>query len=120
MKILIVDDSRAMRVIVRRALAETDVGAGARVLEAADGREALEVVRAEQLDLILSDWNMPEMDGIELLRALTAEGSDVAFGFVTSESTPQMHEAAMSGGARFMVTKPFTPQSLGAALEGLA
>lgn len=119
MKILIVDDSRAMRMIVKRTLAETEVGAGAQVLEAADGRQALEAVRAHQPDLVLSDWNMPVMSGIELLAALEAEGCAVAFGFVTSESTAEMQETARSGGAGFLVSKPFTSQSLGAAIEGL-
>ena len=118
MKILVVDDSKAMRAIVKRALSTLDRVAGATILEAADGKEALATVTAEQPDLVLSDWNMPEMTGIELLQALNAAGVSVPFGFVTSESTPEMHELAKTHGARFLVSKPFTPESLDQALAG--
>lgn len=116
MKILVVDDSRAMRMIMRRTLAAIDRYANATILEAGDGSEALGVVRSEQPDLVLSDWNMPEMSGIDLLEALNAQGTAVDFGFVTSESTPEMHDRAMAAGARFLVSKPFTPESLARAL----
>ncbi len=116
MKILVIDDSKAMRAIVTRALLAIDRVAGATIIEAADGREGLEAVRAESPDLVVSDWNMPEMSGIELLQALREAGLGVTFGFVTSESTPDMHELAKANGASFLVSKPFTPQSLDAAL----
>lgn len=118
MKILIVDDSKAMRMIVRRALASTPAYGGATVVEAENGVEALERVDAEAPDVILSDWNMPEMNGIELLEALVTRGPVPPFGFVTSESTPEMHERAISSGACFLVSKPFTPESLSSALDG--
>lgn len=118
MKILVVDDSKAMRAIVKRALSTLDRVAGATIIEAADGKEALATVTAEQPDLVMSDWNMPEMTGIELLQALNAAGVSVPFGFVTSESTPEMHELATTHGARFMVTKPFTPEAVDRALAG--
>ncbi|HEY8339511.1 MAG TPA: response regulator, partial [Egibacteraceae bacterium] len=92
--------------------------AHATLLEASNGLEALEVIASEQPDLVLSDWNMPEMSGIDLLDALAAEGTSVAFGFVTSESTPDMYARAMSSGAKFLVSKPFTPESLESALAG--
>lgn len=117
MKILIVDDSKAMRAIVRRALSATGY-ADADVVEAADGSEALGVISAEQPDVVLSDWNMPEMTGIELLEALNAAGTVPPFGFVTSESTPEMYDRAMANGARFLVSKPFTPEALASALDG--
>ncbi len=120
MKILVVDDSRAMRMIVQRTLAKTDIGSGATVLEATNGAEALGVVREHGPDLVLSDWNMPEMSGIELLEALNAEGLTPAFGFVTSESTPEMYDRAFATGAKFLVTKPFTPESLARALADAA
>lgn len=118
MKILIVDDSKAMRAIVRRALSATGAYAAAEVVEATNGAEALDMVGAEQPDVVLSDWNMPEMTGIELLEALNAAGNLPPFGFVTSESTPEMHDRAMANGARFLVSKPFTPESLERALDG--
>ena len=119
MKILIVDDSKAMRAIVRRALGATGGYASAEVVEATNGAEALDMIPAEQPDLVLSDWNMPEMTGIELLEALNAAGTIPPFGFVTSESTPEMHDRAMANGASFLVSKPFTPEALERALDGV-
>ena len=86
MKILIVDDSKAMRMIVTRTLRQAGF-ADHDYLEAADGAEGLAVVAAERPDLVLSDWNMPEVSGIEFLQKLRASGYDTRFGFVTSEST---------------------------------
>ncbi len=118
MKILVVDDSKAMRMIVRRALKGSPTYAAADVVEAENGQEGLTQVDAESPDVILSDWNMPEMNGIEFLEALGAKGGHPPFGFVTSESTPEMVERATSAGAKFLVSKPFTPESLAAALDG--
>jgi two-component system, chemotaxis family, chemotaxis protein CheY len=68
------------------------------------------MAKAENPDLILSDWNMPEMTGIEVLRQLRASGSDVKFGFVTSESTPEMKDQAQAAGALFFIVKPFSAE----------
>jgi two-component system chemotaxis response regulator CheY len=110
MRILIVDDSKAMRMIVARVLRQTGYG-DSTFEEATNGAEALAAIRASAPDLVLCDWNMPEMTGIELLHALRAEGIDVRFGFVTSESTAEMREQAIAGGALFLIAKPFTAQS---------
>ena len=118
MKILIVDDSKAMRLIVRRTLRQAGFEAHA-VVEACNGREALESVRQAKPDLILSDWNMPEMSGIELLDALKAEGVTVKFGFVTTERTPEMRIRASDAGASFLIVKPFTPDDFKEALGQL-
>jgi two-component system chemotaxis response regulator CheY len=109
MQILIVDDSRAMRMIVTRVLRQTG-HAGSEFREAANGVEALAAIRAQRPDLVLCDWNMPEMTGIELLRTLRAEGLDVRFGFVTSESTGEMRAQAIEAGALFLIAKPFTAE----------
>jgi two-component system, chemotaxis family, chemotaxis protein CheY len=119
MKILVVDDSKAMRAIVKRALSTLDRVAGATIIEAADGREAFATVRTEQPDLIMSDWNMPEMTGIELLRALNDAGVAVPFVFVTSGSTVEMRELARTHGAASLVAKPFTPETVDRALAGV-
>lgn len=116
MKILIVDDSRTMRLILKRALRQAGWGRHPTV-EAADGKQALEVFAAEKPDLILSDWNMPEMDGLELCTAIRDTGSRVPFGFVTSEHTPEMRERAKQAGASFLIAKPFTPDKLDQALS---
>ncbi|HKK71020.1 MAG TPA: response regulator [Candidatus Krumholzibacteria bacterium] len=107
MKILIVDDSKAMRMIVKRTLKQAGYG-DATMSEATNGREGLDAVKADAPDIVLCDWNMPEMNGIEFLRALRAEGNDVNFGFVTSEGTTEMRQQAQEAGAAFLISKPFT------------
>lgn len=118
MKILIVDDSKAMRMIVRRTLRQAGFGDHA-VVEANNGKEALENIRQSLPDLVLSDWNMPEMSGIELLDSLRAEGINVKFGFVTTERTPEMRVRASEAGASFLIVKPFTPEDFKDALAPL-
>lgn len=110
MKIMIVDDSKAMRMIVRRHVQQVDLP-DLELSEASSGAEALELIRADEPDLVLSDWNMPEMTGIELLHALRAEGCEVRFGFVTSEAQPQMKDQALDAGALFLIVKPFTAEA---------
>lgn len=107
MKILIVDDSKAMRMIVKRTLKQAGFG-DATMNEATNGKEGLDAINADAPDLVLCDWNMPEMTGIELLRALRADGNDVKFGFVTSEGTAEMRQQAQEAGALFLISKPFT------------
>lgn len=107
MKILIVDDSKAMRMIVKRTLKQAGFG-DATMSEATNGKEGLDAVKADAPDLVLCDWNMPEMTGIEFLRALRAEGNDTKFGFVTSEGTTEMRQQAQEAGALFLISKPFT------------
>ncbi|WP_437185414.1 response regulator [Planctomicrobium sp. SH668] len=115
MLILIVDDSKAMRMIVMRTLKQTGL-TGYKTIEASNGRDALEAVSAHQPDLVISDWNMPEMKGIDLLRQLRDSGKNVLFGFVTSESGAAVRDEAIEAGASFVIVKPFTPQSFEAAL----
>ncbi|HUW78805.1 MAG TPA: response regulator [Candidatus Nanopelagicaceae bacterium] len=107
MLILIVDDSRVMRHIVTRTLRQTGCG-DHEFVEAGNGLAALRVISSDAPDLVFSGWNMPEMNGIELLRALRNAGDQTEFGFVTSESSPEMREIAMAAGARFLIAKPFT------------
>ena len=110
MKILVADDSRVMRQIVSRTLRQAGFS-GHDLVEAADGKEALEAIRNEKPDLVLSDWNMPVMNGLELLKALRSAGESVPFGFVTSEGSPEMRKTAESAGALFLIAKPFTPDT---------
>jgi two-component system, chemotaxis family, chemotaxis protein CheY len=107
MKILIADDSRVMRQIVTRTLRQAGFG-DHDLIEAADGKQALDVATAEKPDLVIADWNMPEMSGVDVLRKLRARGNDVTFGFVTSECTQEMQQQAEAAGAAFFIVKPFT------------
>ncbi len=118
MKILVTDDSRVMRQIVIRTLRQAGYD-DHDIIQAEDGREALEMVGSEKPDLVLSDWNMPEMTGIECLQALRASGSQVPFGFVTSEGSPEMREKAANAGALFLIAKPFTEETFRDALDGV-
>ncbi len=118
MKILVVDDSKAMRMIVVRTLRQAGFG-GHAVTEASNGVEAMAALKADSFDVILSDWNMPEMSGIELLTAVKAAGMTARFGFVTSEGTAPMRQQAADGGAEFLIAKPFTPEAFEQALRGI-
>jgi len=115
-KVLIVDDSKAMRMIVTRTLRQAGFSE-IEAREACNGKEALDLLGKEGFDLVLCDWNMPEMSGIELLGALKAKNSPVKFGFVTSEGTPAMRQQASEAGALFLIGKPFTVESFEAALR---
>ncbi|MBV1893210.1 MAG: response regulator [Ilumatobacteraceae bacterium] len=106
MRILVADDSKAMRMIVIRTLRQSSVQID-EIREAVDGADALAAVPDFRPDLILSDWNMPNMNGLEFLTELRAKGDETMFGFVTSESNPAMREQALSAGAGFLLTKPF-------------
>jgi two-component system, chemotaxis family, chemotaxis protein CheY len=110
LKILIVDDSTAMRMIVRKTMRQAGFD-GHEYSEADDGAKALAAIKAAAPDLVLSDWNMPNMTGIELLENLTKDGVKVKFGFVTTEATPDMRQRATTAGASFLISKPFTPES---------
>ncbi|HUM93123.1 MAG TPA: response regulator [Candidatus Competibacter sp.] len=116
MKILIVDDSSAMRMIVRRTLREAGYG-HLEVLQAGDGDEALALIRKDTPNLIFSDWNMPNKNGLQLLEALNEEGFKIPFGFVTTESSAEMRGKASQAGAKFLITKPFTAEVFGKVLE---
>ncbi|WP_110180313.1 response regulator [Nocardioides solisilvae] len=116
MKILVADDSRVMRQIVIRTLRQAGF-AGHDVVEAENGRQAVELVRSEGPDLVLSDWNMPEMSGLDALSVIRASGSRVPFGFVTSEGTEDMRARAAAAGAQFLIAKPFTPEVFAAQLS---
>ena len=116
MKILIADDSKAMRMIVIRTMRQAGLE-GHKIIEAENGRQAFELTQSEEPDLILSDWNMPEMTGIEFLRALRGTGSTIPFCFVTSEGSEEMRTMADQAGALGLIAKPFTPEAFADALS---
>ncbi|HVP37982.1 MAG TPA: response regulator [Candidatus Saccharimonadales bacterium] len=111
MKILIVDDSKTMRLIVKRALRQAGFE-DHEVEEAGNGLEALEMLKAGGIEVVLCDWNMPQMNGLALLNAVREQGFDVKFGFVTSEGGPEIEKTAADAGALFLISKPFTADVL--------
>ena len=116
LRVIVADDSKVMRQIVIRTLRQAGYGDW-EVTEATNGAEALELALSQRPDLVLSDWNMPEMTGIDLLRKLNASGADIPLGFITSEGSPQMRELAESEGALFLIAKPFTPDSVRSTID---
>lgn len=116
MKVLIVDDSRAMRMIVKRTLGQTDLGP-CDIVEAENGKDALEKLAAESPGLVLCDWNMPEMPGLAFLKEVRAKGINVPFGFITSESSEEVRSQAIAAGANFVLIKPFSAEFLNEALQ---
>ena len=116
-KALIVDDSKTIRVIVRRILLEL----GYEVCEAADGKQALKVIETENgaVSLVLTDWNMPEMNGLELLKQLRQkpELAKLKVVMVTTETELEHMGSALAAGANEYVMKPFTKDILKEKLE---
>ncbi len=118
MKILVVDDSPVMRKLIARSIRQAGYG-DAEVVEAEDGAHAIDVVEQEQPDLILADWNMPNLTGIEMLRALRSDGVTTTVGFVTSESSVEIRKQAQEAGASFFLSKPIDTTRLEAALTAV-
>jgi len=106
---LIVDDSSVMRKIVERALRQAGLDA-LMVFEAGSGTEGMEVLRTKEVDLILSDINMPTMDGLEFLRQIRAQNlaPGVPVVMLTTESSEEHVKQAIQAGARGYIRKPFT------------
>lgn len=109
-KVMAVDDSSAIRQMVRATL-ET---AGYEVVEASDGTEALEYARTHQVDLVITDVNMPCMDGITLVRQLRCLSSYrlTPLLLLTTESRPERKIEGKKAGATGWIVKPFNPDQL--------
>ena len=118
MKILVADDSRVMRQIVIRTLRQAGYD-DHDIVEAEDGRDALDKVASEKPDLVLSDWNMPNMTGIDLLRAIRADAAlkSLPVLMVTAENNRDQIIAAAQSGVNGYVVKPFTAVTLKEKLD---
>ena len=110
---LIVDDSSVMRKIVERSLRQAGLSALV-VYEAGSGTDGLEVLKSEQVDLILSDINMPSMDGLEFLRQIRAQNlaPGVPVVMITTESSEEHVKQAILSGAQGYIRKPFTAEQV--------
>ncbi len=115
-KILVVDDFSTMRKIIRNIL--TQLGFK-NILEADDGTTALEILKKEKVDLIISDWNMPKMSGLELLKAVRSDENlkDIPFVMVTAEAQKENILEAIKYKVNQYIVKPFTPETLKEKLE---
>jgi two-component system chemotaxis response regulator CheY len=118
--VLIVDDSAAIRKILHRVLTQAEVRLG-KVHEANDGVEALEKLKTEKVGLILSDINMPNMDGIELLGRIKSDETvkGIPILMVTTEGSQAKVMQALELGAAGYVKKPFTAEQIKEKLAGL-
>lgn len=118
--VLIVDDSAVIRKILQRVLRQADVPVG-QVFEAGDGCEALEVLKAQKVGLVLSDINMPNMDGLQLLGRLKADGAlrSTPVVMITTEGSQAKVMEAVELGAAGYVRKPFTADQIKEKLSGL-
>lgn len=112
LKFLIVDDSRAIQAIIRRAI----TNCGYEPLEiktAMDGEQALEIIETFTPNLIITDWHMPKVTGLEMVQTLRQLGHyNMRVGFVTTEKTPALLDQAKSNGALFILHKPFDDAEL--------
>lgn len=109
MTILVVDDSYTMRMLLRRDLRMAGWDA---VTDVPDGRAALDALSTADVELVLADWNMPDLGGLELIEEMRRRGVDAKVGFVTCEASPQLKSQALQAGAEFLLTKPATPDAL--------
>jgi len=110
--ILIVDDSSTMRKIISRSLRQAGLSVD-EIFEAGDGIDGLTALEANKsVGLILSDINMPNMDGIEFVKQVRANGNTVPIVMITTEGGEEVIGEAMKSGASDSIKKPFTPEQL--------
>lgn len=116
MKVLVVDDFATMRKIIKNVLKQINIE---NVLEAENGKHALSLLQNDPVDLIISDWIMPEMTGIEFLKACKADDNikKIPFIMVTAEAQKDNIMEAIKSGVDNYIVKPFTPDKLREAID---
>jgi two-component system, chemotaxis family, chemotaxis protein CheY len=116
MKVLIIDDFATMRRILKNVLRQVGF---TNIIEADDGKTALKELNKEKVDLILCDWNMPEMPGIDLLRHVRSDDhlKDIPFVMVTAEAQKENILEAVKAGVSNYVVKPFTAETINEKLQ---
>jgi two-component system chemotaxis response regulator CheY len=115
-KVLVVDDFATMRRIVKGVLKQLGFN---NIIEAEDGNSALNELRKEKIGLIVSDWNMPNMTGLDLLKAVRSDASlkGIPFVMVTAEGQKENVVEAVKSGVTNYIVKPFTPETFGEKLQ---
>ena len=110
--VITVDDSSTMRRIIKNTLKK--IGYGDNILEAGDGKEALNVLANSNVDLIITDWNMPVMDGLTFVKHIRADSkyNDTPIIMVTTEAAKEDIITALKAGVNNYIVKPFTPDVL--------
>ena len=114
MKVLVADDSGIMRKIIIRSLNSVGV---TDIVEAANGQEAIDKFKETPVDLILTDWNMPEKSGLDVVVEIRATGSQVPIIMVTTEAQKGQVISAIQAGVNDYLTKPFEADDLRAKLD---
>jgi len=111
MKVLVVDDFATMRRIITNVLRQIGFE---NIVEAEDGVKALQVLEQDSIDFVITDWNMPEMSGLDLLKAIRSRGerSDLPVLMVTAESLQENIVAAARAGVNNYIVKPFDAKTL--------
>jgi two-component system chemotaxis response regulator CheY len=116
LKILIIDDFSTMRKVIRNLLKQ---GGFENIAEAEDGVVALKFLKSQKVDFIISDWNMPNMNGLDLLKAVRGDEDlkDLPFLMVTAEALKDNVVAAVKAGVSNYIVKPFTAEVLTEKIE---
>ena len=118
MKILTVDDFSTMRRIIKNMLRQLGY---TNIVEAADGSEALSLLQREKVDFVISDWNMPNMSGLDLLKAIRADDNlkPLPVLLVTAEALKENVVEALKAGVNNYVIKPFTAETLKEKIDAI-
>ena len=111
--VLIVDDSTPMRAVIKKVVKASGFNVG-RIFEASDGREALKLLNSEWLDLVLTDYNMPDMDGLKLLEYMQKDEAfkSIPVVMITTEGSKRRVEEFLEKGATAYIKKPFAPEEI--------
>lgn len=114
MRALVADDAKMMRTIIRRTLESMGMET---IVEAEDGSQAIEAFRSDVFDIVLTDWNMPFMTGLEVLKAIRAEDTEIPVIVITTEGQQQNVMEAVQAGVSDYILKPFEADTLKAKIE---
>ncbi len=112
-KVIVVDDSSVMRQIIKNNLKQLGFEQS-NLVDAEDGEQALKMINEDEVDLVIADWNMPKMTGIDLLKAIRSDGAlkELPFMMVTCEADKEKIMEAVQSGVNQYIVKPFNATQL--------